>query len=225
MKNRFLVATTLISAIVLGSCSTSNEVVGGGFLQKRKYNKGFYFNGRSGNQESASTGSESNEVVTVKAASSEENTVRTADQTYTGTQVRMEDKAIRSSVEQTTTAGKSGSENVAVNKKVSNVDVKTTSVETSRAAKTMASVKEVIKAKKMPASPAGDVNTILLVILAILLPPLAVFLFEGATSRFWIDLVLALVGLGVGFWLLGPLAWVCGLVAVIYALLIVLSVI
>lgn len=36
-------------------------------------------------------------------------------------------------------------------------------------------------------------NTLLLVILAILLPPLAVFLQEGLNSRFWICLVLTIM--------------------------------
>jgi uncharacterized membrane protein YqaE (UPF0057 family) len=31
-------------------------------------------------------------------------------------------------------------------------------------------------------------------LLAVLLPPLAVFLEEGSTQRFWIDVVLTLVG-------------------------------
>ena len=52
-------------------------------------------------------------------------------------------------------------------------------------------------------------NTLLLVILAILLPPLAVYLHEGViNSRFWISLILTLL-----FWIPG----------VIYALIIVLG--
>ena len=52
-------------------------------------------------------------------------------------------------------------------------------------------------------------NTLLLVILAILLPPLAVYLHDGAiNSHFWISLILTLL-----FWLPG----------VIYALIIVLG--
>lgn len=68
-------------------------------------------------------------------------------------------------------------------------------------------LKEVKKAKK--AGNAPDDNTILLVILAILLPPLAVYLHEGEiNTKFWIDLVLTLI-----FWVPG----------VIYALVVVLG--
>lgn len=59
----------------------------------------------------------------------------------------------------------------------------------------------------------GETNLILLAILAILLPPLAVFLKEGElNAKFWISLVLSL--LVIFFW---PL-W---LIAVAYALLVV----
>jgi uncharacterized membrane protein YqaE (UPF0057 family) len=75
-------------------------------------------------------------------------------------------------------------------------------------------VKEVKKAVKQykadkRAGKVADTNTLLLVILAILLPPLAVYLHEGAiNNRFWISLLLTLL-----FWIPG----------VIYALIVVLG--
>jgi uncharacterized membrane protein YqaE (UPF0057 family) len=63
----------------------------------------------------------------------------------------------------------------------------------------------------------GDVELLLLVILAILLPPLAVFLKEGEINvKFWISLVLSLL-----VFLLWPL-W---LISVAYALLVVFDVV
>ncbi len=72
-------------------------------------------------------------------------------------------------------------------------------------------VKKVVRdfkaAKKAGAEP--STNTLLLVILAILLPPLAVYLHEGAINgKFWLSLILTLL-----FWLPG----------VIYALFVILS--
>ncbi|MET0635643.1 MAG: YqaE/Pmp3 family membrane protein [Chitinophagaceae bacterium] len=68
-------------------------------------------------------------------------------------------------------------------------------------------LKKFNKAKKSGADPSTD--TVLLVILAILLPPLAVYLHQGEiNTKFWISLVLTLL-----FWLPG----------VIYALITVLS--
>ncbi|HWC54712.1 MAG TPA: YqaE/Pmp3 family membrane protein [Chitinophagaceae bacterium] len=64
------------------------------------------------------------------------------------------------------------------------------------------------KAEKKNGNSGSD-NTVLLAILAILLPPLAVYLYEGEiNNRFWIDLLLTLL-----FWLPG----------VIYALIIILG--
>lgn len=55
----------------------------------------------------------------------------------------------------------------------------------------------------------ADSNTVLLAILAILLPPLAVFLYEGEiNNRFWISLLLTII-----FWIPG----------VIYALILILG--
>ncbi len=75
----------------------------------------------------------------------------------------------------------------------------------------MKEVKSVLKEYKAQKEHGDDVstNTILLVILAIILPPLAVFLHENAlNTRFWISLLLTLI-----FWLPG----------VIYALIVVLG--
>lgn len=70
-----------------------------------------------------------------------------------------------------------------------------------------------------------DGMTVLLVILAILLPPLAVGIYEGITGRFWLVLVLWLIAwAGLGWWLGWHIAGLCSLVAVILALLIVLGV-
>ncbi|MFG0260871.1 MAG: YqaE/Pmp3 family membrane protein [Novipirellula sp. JB048] len=51
-------------------------------------------------------------------------------------------------------------------------------------------------------------NTLVKVILAILLPPLAVFMHSGLGTQFWLNLVLTIVG----FWIIG----------VIHALIVVL---
>jgi uncharacterized membrane protein YqaE (UPF0057 family) len=72
-------------------------------------------------------------------------------------------------------------------------------------------IRQEIKAFKA-AKKAGketDTNTLLLVILAILLPPLAVYLYEGEINkRFWISLILTL------------LLWLPG---IIYALIVILG--
>jgi len=72
-------------------------------------------------------------------------------------------------------------------------------------------IKNLIKSYKADkkAGKEPSTNTLLLVILAILLPPLAVYLHEGTiNNRFWISLILTIL-----FWLPG----------VIYALIVILG--
>lgn len=70
-------------------------------------------------------------------------------------------------------------------------------------------LKEYKQAKKADDGEGASTNTILLAILAILLPPLAVYLKEGEiNNRFWLSVILTLL-----FWIPG----------VIYALLLVLD--
>lgn len=73
-------------------------------------------------------------------------------------------------------------------------------------AKKRALKKELKKMKKQKR--ATDDRTILLVILAFLLPPLAVYLYEDAiTNKFWISLILSL------------LVWVPGIIYALYVIL------
>jgi uncharacterized membrane protein YqaE (UPF0057 family) len=65
------------------------------------------------------------------------------------------------------------------------------------------------KAEKRAGKAESNTNTVLLCILAILLPPLAVYLYEGeVNTRFWISIILTLL-----FWIPG----------IIYALVLILS--
>lgn len=43
MKTAIYLSISLVTVLILGSCSSSNEVVGGGILQKRKYTSGVYW--------------------------------------------------------------------------------------------------------------------------------------------------------------------------------------
>ncbi|HMU47535.1 MAG TPA: YqaE/Pmp3 family membrane protein [Chitinophagaceae bacterium] len=80
------------------------------------------------------------------------------------------------------------------------------------------SIKEFKAAKKAGSDP--DVNTLLLVILALLLPPLAVYLHQGeANSKFWITTLLFVLGL-IGAFAIG---WYLILASVVYALIVILG--
>ncbi len=55
---------SVLVGLLLGSCSTSNKVISDSFLQKRKFNKGFYVNNKSKKNE-APKKYEKNELVSV----------------------------------------------------------------------------------------------------------------------------------------------------------------
>ncbi len=65
-----------------------------------------------------------------------------------------------------------------------------------------------------------DTNTLLLVILALILPPLAVYLHQGeANTKFWVTTLLFVLGLLGAF----TLGWYLILASVIYALIVILG--
>lgn len=79
-------------------------------------------------------------------------------------------------------------------------------------------IKEYKKQKRKGMDP--DTDTLLLVILAILIPPLAVYLHQGETNtKFWITTLLWVVGLIAGF----IFSWLLILAAIIYALIVILG--
>jgi len=216
--------------LILGSCASSNEVTAGGFLQKRKYTNGVYFKG-NGNLKGTSAKNEEEELDIFKGE--ERNSKKYVSSTTASSETTSEmetifaDESVQAenvNEEMNLLSDGIASENNSKTKTISAVENKeSNNIESQKAVKQHS--KKVNLPKKTQKAPASDVELILLVILALIIPPLAVYLYEGATQRFWIDLILALIGFGVGFWLLGGLGWICALVSVIYALLIVLEVI
>lgn len=65
-----------------------------------------------------------------------------------------------------------------------------------------------------------DTNTLLLVILALILPPLAVYLHQGeANTKFWVTTLLFVLGILGAF----TLGWYLVLASIIYALIVILG--
>ena len=227
MKIRLMLSLSLIVTLILGSCAGSNEVTGGTFLQKRKYTKGIYFK-NNGDIKGASVKNENEELAILKTeelkskthitstTAVSENTNETQEvfgEEIKGSKMELENSSVSDAISIDESTGT-----------ISNTTIDEEKTAEVRIVEKQLSAKNSVKQKRSNA-PSSDVELIILVILALIIPPLAVFLFEGSTQRFWIDLILALFGYGVGFWLLGGLGWICALVSVIYALLIVLEVI
>lgn len=212
---KILFGTTLVFALVLSSCSTFKKVD----IVKRHYNNGYHIAIRDQKTKT--------EPVAVVKDKQNPDAVATATPANTVT-ATPEQPAV-----QPTTVHENAPV-VAAQKAET-----TTRPEKQRTSSSpaIASVKkEPAKAKhnlRMPeykaktwsasrSNSGGDVNLIILVILAIILPPLAVYLAEGITGKFWLTLILCLLGGGLALGVLGyiGLLW---LIAIIIALLTVMK--
>ncbi len=233
MKKVSILSLVTILMIVISSCGSSNNVVNNHGITKRKYNKGFFFQ-RNSNLRTANTEVKDERANAEKTLAKQEKVdAKRAKKVNAKEQVNVE-KTVATHVESTNSTvytaeverpiaaqenerssdGVSGSEQEST----------TTSSRETMDRESIADRYESLKKDSRGAAGGSGVGIILLVILALIIPPLAVFLYEGATSRFWIDLVLAILGYGIGFGFGGFLP-LLGLISVIYALLIVLEVI
>lgn len=187
MKKFLLPVTAVLAAVVFfASCS----------MEKRHYRPGYHVEWKN-NQHTTATGNEQTSVKTAESTAAAQafqapvavNETPAPAQQATATPAPVETIKAKSSAVNSVVEKKSESNNVSSVKAI----LKQGHKETSRS---------------LPAGGGSD-NTILLVILAILLPPLAVYLYEGSwTKRCTINLILTLL---------------CGLPGVIHALIVVLS--
>jgi len=231
MKTKItIVLLALFSLSIVTSCSTSNNVVSKHRIQKRKYNKGYYTSPNHNSVTSTQKNSKDTEnLVSKKTNKSIENKIKNKLTETTNTPVN---NTLNTKNNNNTTEVIKDTKTPTVKlkkTKSSNSQNQLTNISPTRKNKKEQLTKKIVSVKKQltKQSPIdSDVMLIILVILAIFLPPLAVFIFEEVTTRFWIDLILWLVGIGVAGIIFGSgLAALGGLIAIIYALLIVLDVI
>lgn len=110
----------LVGAIlILSSCATTNDVIGGGIFQKRKYNSGFYFN--LGKLSKEANGTKENEQVVSEKV---ENVNQEAEQVSEAT-LHADNQEVLSKVENQesvpTNAEKSNTNGATVSNNISNV--------------------------------------------------------------------------------------------------------
>ena len=223
---------SMVSILMIGlmfACSTSNDVASNRGIQKRKYNKGFYV------EKGPKLGGETKNVDQVDNENTfEENTMAIEEPaerlSSTPEVVLVEDESVIGINEVT--------ENEVIQQSTKNSDAVSNleivvPEKTRVREKLKKGVEKVFHKIKNPSaqdmtrgSSSSGLVLILLVILAIFLPPLAVVIYDGVGRPFWIDLVLWLIAIGVGYALFGAgIAFLCGLIATIYALLIIFDVV
>lgn len=228
MKKWLFLNVILAVTLILGACSTSNNVVSNKLISKRKYEKGFHINSKSNLK------TQNDELAEEKLVDDKGEVEKSNDGLVKSKKIRFDkgNNEINSNlvvenneveaIEVQAPKNKSyGTDNAEVELNEMSTDAVSISKNQNNANESEANSVE----QQTRGLDTGDpLILILLVILAIVLPPLAVFLFEGASKRFIIDLILFILGWG-AFGLFHGIFWICGLVSVIYALLIVLSVI
>ena len=209
MKQFKVIGLAMISVFILGACSTSNEVVGGGIFQKRKHTGGVYWDRTEKVKASKEVEEEEFDIfrleeesqkkyVTTTTIHNQDNAVATTetDAVYAASESdelieeTVEDRSSTGTSVATTEDNNSSSKDNTVNEKKS---------------------KKLVKDKKSNAPAGGDAMFILAVILAILIPPLGVLIY---TNIDWMKVLICLL-LTILFFLPG----------MIYALLVVFDVI
>lgn len=207
MKQFRIFSLMILGSLVLGACSTSNEVVGGGIFQKRKYTGGVYWDRTEKLKTSKDNGEEEFDIF----RSEEENQHK-----YVSTTTIRTDEPADYATTDLASASVDGIENSNVSTKsaetvgtVVAVEENTTEQDVQAPVKKKKVKQLVKKNSNVPAG--GDAMFILAVILAILLPPLGVLVY---TNIDWMKVLICLL-LCLLFFLPG----------MIYALLVVFDVI
>ena len=229
MKKVRIISAIAGLSIILASCGSSNNVVSNRLISKRKYTKGFHINSNGHYKSSKSQEEENSNLAQTEQ---NEQTIVFSRGDFQSRQVAEVDGKSISTIKPESSATTHLEEQVSAQTKDAETHAQEKEIVSMDSKKdrighfSKEELKQAVKKSMHSPTPMDDTALlIILIILAILIPPLAVFIYEGATSRFWIDLILAIIGYGVGFLFFPHLAFLCGLAAVIYALLIVLEVI
>lgn len=225
MKKLLLIAV----GAVLFSCSTSNDVVSNGFIQKRKYTKGWHINKRA--KVSDKKGVQQNEEILIEDRNE---TLVVVEDAKIKSQEKETSKSIIASNNslkmEETTKNKSLVPNNDVDLHSKSNQAKTIEVNEENYVVREFSAREVKSFDKEITTQGGNAsgaNVILLIILALFVSWLSVGIYTGWSGNAWvINLVLWL--LGGGFYALGFGIGGAGIlmtIAIVHAILILLGII
>jgi uncharacterized membrane protein YqaE (UPF0057 family) len=185
-----------ITALV-SSCSTSNDVASNRGIQKRKYNKGFFVSksakkidkkNQTENTKQVVVKEEMAEIINIQPNISKEVKTTETISLETNNNIAVENNSISPNNTQSNYKEKKSNNNNNVSEVIENNTDENKTI-------TKKGLKKQLKQnkKKSVGLSSSDVDLIILILLAFLLPPLAVYLYEGVTTRFWISLILTLL--------------------------------
>ena len=217
----------LVLAIVVAfaSCATNNDVVSNGLFQKRKYLKGVYF------EKSGAKGFDKKEVIEDEIAEVE-NDENSESNGFNSFETNVEDET--NLPDELTSIEASEDlefiETEELESETNSISDKFSPIINNREVKDVRrklDKKPLSVRKSVESSAAAESGAmlILLIILCFIIPPLAIFIYSGTTTWFWIDLILYLLAVGfLGLGILGGLGG-AGFAAFLIALLVILDLI
>ena len=224
-----LVVLTMIS--LMFSCATTNDVASNNRIQKRKYRKGFFIDtdkkmGGKSNQTNIAINTEDidteelNKLEQVEEVTVENEAITVEEIGFTIEEEIVAENEIEESASPNVVAEKTTNlESTSTNKNSLKKQLK-------KSTKSILHSDGLFKKQGNKVSSESGLMLLLLVLLAIFISPVAVAIYDGIGTRFWLDLIFWLVGVGVGIAIFGGgLAYLFALVAIIYALLIIFDVI
>ena len=192
MKTKIIFSGLVGLALILGSCVSSNNVVSNGLIQKRKYKKGFFFKSNTDLRVVRENAKEKNSVV-VNGENIEIYDGLSAD--ISPSQDLNTSLALGKEIQATKDLIPLGMGEVSIQTKLKETNSPQFISNTKTKNEVRTSSREKIEQRRKidSNSTSADDRLILLVILAILIPPLAVFLARGIGTEFWISLILTLL--------------------------------
>ena len=192
MKTKIIFSGLVGLALILGSCRSSNNVVSNGLIQKRKYKKGFFFKSNTDLRVVRENAKEKNSIV-VNGENIEIYDGLSAD--ISPSQDLNTSLALGKEIQATKDLIPLGMGEVSIQTKLKETNSPQFISNTKTKNEVRTSSREKIEQRRKidSNSTSADDRLILLVILAILIPPLAVFLARGIGTEFWISLILTLL--------------------------------
>lgn len=192
MKTKIIFSGLVGLALILGSCVSSNNVVSNGLIQKRKYKKGFFFKSNKDLRVVRENAKEKNSIV-VNGENIEIYDGLSAD--ISPSQDLNKSLALGKEIQATKDLIPLGMGEVSIQTKLKETNSPQFISNTKTKNEVRTSSREKIEQRRKidSNSTSADDRLILLVILAILIPPLAVFLARGIGTEFWISLILTLL--------------------------------
>lgn len=189
-KLSIFLAFIYVFAMVFSSCSTSESVVSNGFLQKRKYNKGFH---KTGKNKIKSNGTKNEEVLVLN------NTIKS--DTKIINEEEIPSKEAKEASSEVLVIKESSVKEVSTNNKTTKVKSKIVQVIESKVEKVTSVLKNetILNTSSNTSSNTSDDMMILLIILAIIIPFVAVGIYtDWDVTKTLIALILTIL-----FWLPG----------------------